>query len=133
MASKHSKFTVIVVDGNDISAYCTDSNRERTSKTEDATVYGKNAEVYEGTLLSGAFGCSGRYDTTAAGPRAVIDPLVGTTVTIQYRPEGTGSGLPQDEFDAVITGYSETAPVAGYRMWAMTTQPSDEWSLTDQV
>jgi hypothetical protein len=132
VARKHSKHTVIIVDGNDISTFCTDSNVEQSSGTEDNTTYGKNAQVFDPTLLTGAFGCSGKYDDGATGPRAVLKPLVGTSVTVQYRPEGTGAGLPQDEFEAVITKYNETAPVAGYRLWSLETQPSDEWDSTDQ-
>ncbi len=133
MARKHSKLTVIIVDSNDISQFCTDSTCEQSSKTEDTTTYGKDYEVYDPTLLSGAFSCSGKYDDSATGPRAVLKPLVGTKVTVQYRPEGTGSGLPQDEFEAVITKYNETAPVAGYRLWSLETQPSDAWDSTDQT
>lgn len=132
MARKHSKYTVILVDSNDVSTFCTDSNCEQSAKTEDNTTYGKNAEVYDPTLLSGAFGCSGKYETGATGPRAVLKPLVGTKVNVKYRPEGTGSGLPQDSFDVVITKYTETAPVAGYRTWTLETQPSDEWDSADQ-
>jgi hypothetical protein len=134
MARIQNKHTVIIVDGVDISEHCTDSNRERSSGTEDNTTYGKNAIVKDPTLLTGAFACSGKYDTsTTNGPRAVIDPLVGTKVTIKYRPEGTGPGLPQDLLEAVVTKYVETAPVGGYRLWSMETEPSDEWDLTDQV
>jgi hypothetical protein len=132
VARKHSKLTVIIIDGNDISEYCTDSNCEQSSGTEDNTTYGKNSLVFDPTLGTGAFGCSGKYDSATTGPRAVLKPLVGTKVPVQYRPEGTGANLPQDEFDAVITGYTETAPAAGYRTWALTTQPSDEWDSTDQ-
>lgn len=132
MSRVHSKHTVILIDDNDVSEFCGDSNCEQSAKTEENTQYGKNAEVYDPTLLSGAFGCSGKYDSAATGPRAVLKPLVGTTVNVKYRPEGTGSGLPQDSFDAVITNYVETAPFAGYRTWAITTQPSDEWDSTDQ-
>jgi hypothetical protein len=133
MARKHSKFTVIIIDDNDISAHCTDSNCEQSSGTEDNTVYGKNAIVKDPTLLDGAFACSGKYDDGVTGPRAVLKPLVGQKVTVKYRPEGTGSGLPQDQFEAVITKYTETAPVAGYRLWSLETEPSDEWIVTDQA
>ena len=132
MAHKHSKLTVILVDGNDISQYCTDSNCEQSSGTEDNTTYGKNAIVKDPTLLTGAFGCSGKYDSATTGPRAVLKPLVGTSVTVKYRPEGTGANLPQDSFTAVITKYTETAPVAGYRTWALETEPSDTWDSTAQ-
>lgn len=133
MAVKHSKLTVVLVNGSDISAFCTDSSRERSAKTEDTTTYGKNAEVYDPTLLSGAFSCGGRYESGVAGPRAILDPLVGTKVTLVYRPEGTGSTLPQDTCDIVITKYAETAPVAGYRLWTLETQPSDAWTTTAQA
>ena len=132
MARKHSKLTVVIIDGNDVSEFCTDSNCEESSGTEDNTTYGKNKQVFDPTLGTGAFGCSGKYDSSATGPRAVLKPLVGTKVTVQYRPEGTGAGLPQDSFDDVITKYNETAPVAGYRLWSLETQPSDEWDSTDQ-
>lgn len=132
MARKHSKLTVIIIDSNDISVYCNESNCEQSAGTEDNTVYGKNAQVFDATLLTGAFGCGGKYDSDTAGPRAVLKPLVGTKVNVKYRPEGTGANLPQDSFDAVITKYVETAPVAGYRTWALETQPSDAWTSTAQ-
>lgn len=132
MARTHTKHTVIIVDGIDISEYCRDSNRERSSGTEDVTTYGKNAVVKDATLLDAAFACSGGYDDDEEGPRAVLDPLVGEKVTIIYRPEGTGSGKPQDTFEAVITKYAETAPVGGYRLWSLETEPSDEWNDTPQ-
>lgn len=132
MARKHSKLTVILVAGNDISADCTDSTCEQSSGTEDTTTYGKDAVVKDPTLLDGVFSCSGKYNDTATGPRRVLKPLVGTKVTCTYRPEGTGSGLPQDVFSAVITKYTETAPVAGYRAWAMEAEPSDVWNSTNQ-
>jgi hypothetical protein len=109
VARKHSKLTVIVIAANDVSTFCTDSNCEQSSGTEDVTTYGKNAVVKDPTLLDGAFGCSGKYDS-----------------------EGTGTGLPQDSFDAVITKYTETAPVAGYRLWSLETEPSDTWDSTAQ-
>ncbi|MBN1174530.1 MAG: hypothetical protein JXA67_20345 [Micromonosporaceae bacterium] len=132
MATKHSKYTVILINDIDVSQYCTDSNVEQSAGTEDNTTYGKNAVVKDPTLLDGAFGCGGKYDDSVGGPRAVLKPLVGTKVVVKYRPEGTGTGKPQDVFDAVITKYTETAPVAGYRLWTLETEPSDEWDSTDQ-
>jgi hypothetical protein len=132
VARKKSTLTVIIIDGNDISTHCTDSNCEESSGTEDNTTYGKNKVVKDPTLGDGAFGCSGKYDSAATGPRAVLKPLVGTKVNVKYRPEGTGAGLPQDSFDAVITKYTETAPVAGYRLWSLETEPSDVWDSTAQ-
>lgn len=133
MARKHSKYTVVLIDDNDVSEFCLDSSCEQSSGTEDNTTYGKNAVVKDPTLLNGAFSCSGKYDSDVTGPRAVLKPLVGTKVNVKYRPEGTGTGLPQDSFDVVITKYTETAPVAGYRTWALDTEPSDEWDSNNQT
>jgi hypothetical protein len=133
VARQHSKDTVIIIDGNDISADCTDSNCKQSSGTEDNTTYGKDDEVHDPTLKTGEFGCSGKYNTAATGPRAVIKPLIGTSVNCKHRPEGTGSGLPQDSFTAVVVDYEETAPVAGYRLWSATFKPSDAWDTADQV
>lgn len=132
MARKHSKLTVVIIDGNDISADCTDSNCEQSAGTEDTTTYGKDSIVKDPTLLTGVFGCSGKYANGSTGPRAILKPLIGTKVPVLYRPEGTGASLPQDSFDAVITKYVETAPLGGYRLWSLETEPSDDWDVTDQ-
>lgn len=133
MARVHSKETVIIIDGNDVSTDCNDSNCKQSVGTEDNTTYGADDEVHDPTLKTGEFGCSGKYSDSATGPRAVLKPLVGSKVNVKYRPEGTGSGLPQDSFTAVIVGYEETAPVAGYRLWSLTTKPSGAWDTTDQA
>lgn len=133
MARKHSKFTVILINNVDISADCTDSTCEESSGTEDLTTYGKDKIVKGPTLGDGAFSAGGKYsDTAVTGPRAFLKPLVGTMIAVKYRPEGTGSGLPQDSFAAVLTKYTETAPVAGYRTWAIETEPSDAWNNAAQ-
>lgn len=133
MSRVKAKEAVIVVDGNDISTYVTNVNRKRAGGTEDNTTFGKDDVVKDPTLGTGEFGCSGKYDSAVGGPRAVLDPLVNTKVNIKFRPEGTGSGLPQDSFDAVITGYEETGEVAGYIGWVLTTEPSDAWDTADQT
>lgn len=133
MAVVHSNKTVIIIDGNDISRFCSDSNAEQSSGTEDITTYGKNAVVKGGTLLDGAFGCSGFWDDDETdSPEAAIRPLVGQTVVVQYYPEGLGSGLPRYEFDAVLTKFTTTAPVANHRLFSIETEPSDEWLDTPQ-
>ena len=134
MTTSHSKNTVVIIDDNDVSAFCKDSNASRKSGTEDNTTYGKDDMVKDPTLRDGAFACSGVYHTlaTSGSPKSVLEPLVGTKVTVKYRPEGTGTGLPQNSFDCVITDYTETAPVGGYRQWSLTGEPSDAWDNTVQ-
>lgn len=139
MARIHSKQTVIQVVHPDtgvvyeIGQFAQDSNCEQSVGTEDNTTYGQDSLVFDPTLETGAFGCSGKYDSAVTGPRAILKPLKGRKCVFRYRPEGTGSGLPQDEFEAIITKYVETAPFAGYRTWALETQPSGDWDTDPQA
>lgn len=133
MARVHSKETVILVADENVGQWCNDSTVEKSAGTEDNTLYGKEAIVKDGLLPTGTCSFGGKYDDDEAGPRAILMPLIGTKVRIKYRPEGTGSGLPQDSFDAVITKYTETAPVTGYRAWTCETEPSDVWDQTPQT
>jgi hypothetical protein len=133
MAFVHSKTTVITVDGDDISAFTTSSELARKADTHDVTTYGKNSHVYSGGLLDGTAKIEGIYDNTAGtGPRAILEPLIGTTVELIRKPEGTGSGKPQDAVDVVVQGYTESAPVADMVKWSVDLQCTDDVTTTAQ-
>ena len=132
MAFTHGKDTFISIDGNDISAYTNTSNLKRTADSHDVTCYGKDAHVYRGGLLDGTCGASGIYDNTTSGPHDVITPLIGTNVTLIRRPEGTGSGLPQESVDVLIMDYTETNPVADMVAWSVEFQLSDDVTESNQ-
>jgi len=123
----HGKDTFISIDGKDLSPFCNASELGRTADSHDVTTYGKDSHVYDGGLLDGTASASGVYDNTGAtGPRAVLEPLIGTVVPLVRRPEGTGTGRPQDTVDVLVTGYTETNPVAGHVTWAVDLQLSDD-------
>ena len=132
MSFVHGRNTYISIASNDISAYCTNSNFERSSDSHDVTTYGKSAHVFSGGLLNGQCGVEGVYDNTTSGPRDIIEPLIGTNVTLVRRPEGTGSGLPQDTVDALVMKYTETSPVADMVKWSCDLQLSDDVTSTNQ-
>jgi hypothetical protein len=125
MAEVHNKETVILLGTVDLSTYLNDSDWTRSPDSHDLTTYGKDDHVYKGGLGDGSTDLSGKYDDSASGPRAVIEPLVGTNATLVYRPEGTGTGLPQRSVDVLVGEYKETAPIAGYRMWTCKLTHSD--------
>jgi len=134
MAFIHGKDTFVSLDGNDLSAYTTSSEISRTADSHDVTTYGQTAHVYEGGLLDGTGKMEGVYNSTAGtGPRAVINPLIGTSVTWIRRPEGTGAGLPQDSVTVLVTGYTETNPVADMVTWAADLQLSGAVDSTAQA
>lgn len=118
MSKQHGKDTVVLVDSKDISQYTNTSSKTFAAMIHDLTTYGNDSQVNAGGLLTNAATIGGWYDTQAGtGPRAVLLPLRGQTVTFIHRPEGTGSGKPQDSFSVVVGQYVETSPVADYVSW----------------
>jgi hypothetical protein len=128
MSFVHGKGTIITVATKDISQYTNNSQLTRGADVHDLTTYGKNAHVNAGGLLKNEFTCEGTYDNTAStGPRAALQPLVGTTVACTRKPEGTGVGKPLETFSAVLEQYVETNPVADYIKW------SAKFTLSDVI
>lgn len=115
---RHSKNTIITVDSDDLSAYTNASDIETTADSHDTTTYGAAAHRYEGGLFDGTFKMSGFYENGTSGPAAVLKPLLGTTIAVVRKVEGTGSGKPSEAFDALLTKYAESAPVADYITWS---------------
>jgi hypothetical protein len=132
MAFVHGKNTYISLDGDNLSTYTNTSEFSRTADSHDVTTYGKNAHVKTGGLLDGTGSMSGIYDSTAAGPRATIEPLIGTVVALVRRPEGTGSGKPQDSVNVLVANYTETNPVADMVAWSCEFELSDDVTSTTQ-
>lgn len=133
MAFVHGKDTFLSLAGNDLSAFCNTSELSRKSDKHDVTTYGKDDHVYAGGLGDGTASIGGIYDNGATGPRDVIEPLIGTVVTLIRRPEGTGSGLPQDSVSVLVEEYVETSPVADMVTWTVSLQLSDAVTSTNQA
>lgn len=132
MAFVHGKNTVVTLDGDDLSAFTNTSEIKKTADSHDVTAYGADAHAFAGGLLNGTVTMGGTYDGTTAGPRDVITPLLGTLVTFVRRPEGTGAGLAQDSCTVLVTGYTETNPVADMVSWQCDMQISGDVTTTDQ-
>jgi hypothetical protein len=134
MATAKSKNLVVLVAGTDISQYCDSNEHHVKPDVNDITTYGKDWHVKEGNLLDGNGSIGGIYDTSVvAGPRAILEALVGQTVTYVRRVEGTGSGKPQMSRDVVVGEYVETAPVADIVRWTCALEYSDEPDNTPQA
>ena len=133
MSFVHGKGTVITVATKDISQYCTTSQLTRGVDKHDTTGYGKADHVFQGGLLTGEFSCEGTYDNTAStGPRAALQPLVGTVVAVTRKPEGTGVGKPLETFSALLESYVETNAVADMIKWSAKFTVSDAITTSTQ-
>lgn len=134
MARVHSKHTYVSLGGSDLSQYLNDSDWTRSTDIRKLTTYGNDNEVYAGGLGDGSTDLSGIYDNTAVtGPRAVIEPLIGATAELVYRPEGTGPGLPERTVQVIVGEYAETHPVAEYVMWTVKLQHSGDVTHSTQA
>jgi hypothetical protein len=118
MTFAHGSDTVITLDGDDLSLYTKTSTIEDGANSHDITCYGATSEAHQGGLKKGTASMGGTYFKGVTGPRAIIKPLVGSTVTLVRRPEGTGSGLPQDSVDVVVLKYVETNPSNDMIAWS---------------
>lgn len=133
MSFVHGKDTYISLNASDLSAFTTTSELERTADKHDVTTYGKDDHVYQGGLGDGTASMEGIYDNTTSGPRDIIEPLIGTVVALIRRPEGTGSGLPEDTVNVLVEKYKETNPVADMVKWSVDLQLSDAVTSTNQA
>lgn len=132
MAFVHGRLTFISVNGSDLSPFTNTSTFGRGADSHDVTTYGATDHAFEGGLGLNTFSMGGIYDGSATGPRDILEPLVGTSVTLIRRPEGTGSGKPQDSVTVVLTSYVETSPVADFVQWSAEFQPSGSVTSTNQ-
>lgn len=133
MAFVHGKDTYVSLDDQDVSTFTNSTTYNREADSHDVTTYGKGSHVFQGGLKGGTCTLSGVYESGASGPRAVIAPMLGTTVEFIFRPEGTGTGLPEDTVDVVVTAYNESSPVADMIQWTAELQLSDDVVSADQV
>ncbi len=131
MAKLHGRHQVITVAGDDVKV--TTSQLERGGDSHDTTLSGDDDHVFSAGLGTGTFTMSGIYDSTAGtGPRAVLRPLINTIAEFTRAPEGVGAGKPLETFDAHITKYVETSPVADMVTWALDATVSDGVADTTQ-
>ena len=129
MAAVHGRNTYISVDTTDISAYCDNSELSQDTDTDETSAYGDDNKTYIAGLIDSTFSCEGKYDNGASGPKAIIEAVIDGQVAVALvrRPEGTGSGLPEENFSAICESYVETNPVGGKITW------SSDWQVTGPI
>lgn len=141
MAFVHGKNTVVTLSGlsgpasgsHDLSAYINTSTWNFGADQHDVTTYGKSDHVFASGLKTGTFSMGGIYDNTLPNsPWFVLQQANGQTVTINVKPEGTGTGKPSHTFSAVIGTYSQTAPVADMIAWTCDFTVSDSVATVTQ-
>jgi hypothetical protein len=118
MAFKHGKDTVVSVNSVDLSAFTNSTDFNTDADVHDTTTFGQSAHTFQAGLTTGTATLKGIYDSGASGPGKTLRPLLGgASVTLLYKPEGTGTGKPSRSVSVVVKSYNESAPVADMITW----------------
>jgi hypothetical protein len=118
MAFKHGKDTAVSVNSVDLSAFTNSTDFNTDADVHDTTTYGQAAHTFQAGLTNGTVTLKGIYDSGASGPGKTLRPLLGgASVTLLYKPEGTGTGKPSRSVSVVVKSYNESAPVADMITW----------------
>jgi hypothetical protein len=120
------------LDSEDLTAHISNISFNESADSEDVTTLGNDSHVKASPLDDGSITVDGWYATGATGPRAIIRPLLGTVVAFAYRPEGTGSALPEITGNVLVQAYAETVPVAGHITWSANLERSGDWTEAAQ-
>jgi hypothetical protein len=133
MAKVHGKDGEVEVGANDISPHCNSIEWEESADVHDTTCFGATGHTKQGGLTDGKVSVKGIYDNTATtGPRDSVKAIKGTTVTFTYRPEGTGTGKPEDTCSVVVSSYKESTPVDDMISWEAEFEISGAVTSSDQ-
>jgi hypothetical protein len=117
MAEVHGSETVIMLDTQNISAFCDKSDGKYTSDEHDSTCYGADGHEVATGLKKHGYSIGGKYTNGATATRTYVKLKQGTKVPFEKRPEGTGVGLPTETSTVHIKEYNESAPVADIIRW----------------
>jgi hypothetical protein len=117
MAEVHGSDTVIKLDAQDISAFTDKSDGKYTADEHDSTCYGADGHEVATGLKKHGYSIGGKYVNGATGTRTYVKSKLGTKVTFEKRPEGTGAGLPTETSTVHIKEYNESSPVADIVRW----------------
>jgi hypothetical protein len=121
MAFIHGKNTVVKFGATDLSTFTESTDFNDGVTAEKVTTYGptRTREEYGGSLGDGKITCKGTADDGAAGPEAILAPLMDAAapVVFTFQPKGTGTGKPQKIVSVIITAFNTSHPVGGFVKW----------------
>jgi hypothetical protein len=119
---------VLKVGAVDIGLATKTSTFSGTADVYDTSGYGLANRTKAGGIIDGKFTASGTYDRGATtGTPTVLEGKEGTLFTVTRQVHGTGSGLPQEVFTAVLSKMDISAPFDEMVTW------SGEWEVSGAV
>jgi hypothetical protein len=112
MAVTHGKKAVIRLAGTDITSYLSKGSIERMRETAETTVFGLENKTYVAGLKDATFSGEGNFDPALD---TILDAALGTdaTRTLQYDPQGAGTGNIRYSVETLVTKYSVDTDIGG--------------------
>lgn len=114
MAFRHGKNAQIYIGTNEISAYCDQLDQSTDVDMAETSTFGVGWKTFLAGLIGSTLNIAGKYDGTAStGPAAIINACItgGTAWSMKYFPGGSATGQRSDAFSGLVTNYSESSPV----------------------
>jgi hypothetical protein len=109
MAVSHGKKTKVFLDDSggsrvEITSYMSQAALNTMRDTAETTVFGNEDKTYVAGVRDRTFSGSGNFDPALD---AILFAALGTDVTktLEYAPQGDGSGLLKYSFEALVTSY----------------------------
>lgn len=115
MAAKHGKSAQVYMGSTELSAYCDQLDLSIDVDTGETSTFGVGWKTYLAGLIGSTLSLSGKYDGTAStGPAAQLMAGItgGTAWSFKHFPGGSASGQRQNTFSGFVTNYTESSPVA---------------------
>lgn len=131
----HGKSTVLKANTKDISAWTNTSDFKYAADRHESTGYGAVGHEYaDGVgLKAHGFKCGGTYDITATtGTAAVFQGKEGTMVGFVRRIQGTGTGKPEETFNAILDDFTPSSPFNDIVRWTANFTVSGDVAYTTQ-
>ena len=121
MAFVHGKNAYIRLDNSagsltDLSSITNEISYSQSIETADTSTYGTNAKTYITGQNDATVSLSGLFSATSATViEGTIDALIAGTnasATLEFGPEGNGTGKKKYTMEVIITSYEIGAPVS---------------------
>lgn len=110
----------------DLSAYITNVDFPRDAQLHETTTLGATSRTYIPGFKNATIGLQGHWDGGASAIDVHMAAILGqaATVTFEYGPEGSTTGMRKKTGEAVVIKYGTTTPVDGVVDWSADLQVS---------
>jgi hypothetical protein len=126
MAFIHGRLGYFKLASTDLSAFMDNIDFPHASDVHETTTFGKSYKTRAGGLKEFSFSVGGLYDNTATtGLGDILPPLIGTSATFEYGPEGNAAGKKKYSGSVVVENFEMSQPVGDMVRWTASLTNTD--------